>query len=141
MNYFETYTAMEREAFAIADKAGLTKPETARLGHLIIDLAVRFRDDARSTRMQDVTRLEVIGDSGRLLTLSGVSVAQVQLQDDDRTIKVFVKGEVPAPSCQWRPYAEGSWLKPSCVPADVSLPLLPVKLRAFKWGTIYLTPS
>lgn len=42
--------------------------------------------------------------------------------------------------CQWRPYADGSrWLKPSCVPTEDSLPLLPVKLRAFKCCP-YCTP-
>lgn len=43
---------------------------------------------------QKVTRVEVIGDHGRLFTLWGLLAGiELQLQDDGRTLKVFLKGD------------------------------------------------
>ena len=38
-----------------------------------------------------VTRLEVIGESGRLLTLWNIKNVRVDLQDEEETIKIFLE--------------------------------------------------
>lgn len=42
----------------------------------------------------DVTRLEVITDKGRLITMYGVTV-ELSVQDGGRTLKVFAKPALP----------------------------------------------
>lgn len=39
-----------------------------------------------------VTRVEVIGEGGRLLTLHNVSEVQYSKQDRGKTIKIFLRG-------------------------------------------------
>lgn len=43
-----------------------------------------------------VTRIEIVSDSGRVYTGYFEPGARVALQDDGRTMKVFVGAEVPA---------------------------------------------
>jgi hypothetical protein len=43
--------------------------------------------------LDKVTRVEVIGDSGRLITLWDVKDVRIDLQDEEKTLKVFLKGE------------------------------------------------
>ena len=44
------------------------------------------------TTHQGVTRVELVDDRGRAYVAYGVEVAQTSLQDDSRTLKIFVKG-------------------------------------------------
>lgn len=41
--------------------------------------------------LETVTRLEVISESGRILTLHDIKIEKVSFQDDNRTLKIFVK--------------------------------------------------
>lgn len=41
----------------------------------------------------EVSRVEVIGDNGRLLSLWNVEDVQAQIQDNGGTLKVFLKGD------------------------------------------------
>ena len=43
--------------------------------------------------LDKVTRVEVIGDRSRLLTLWNVKDVRIDLQDEEKTLKVFLKGE------------------------------------------------
>lgn len=47
--------------------------------------------EARNEALENVTRFEVIDENGRAYVRHGVKVEQ-SLQDDGRTLKVFIKG-------------------------------------------------
>lgn len=68
----------------------------------------RAKQGVAGDALLEVTRLEVIGDAGRLLTLRPVVVESVQFQDDDRTLKIFVKVEGLASSGEIEPDAKAA---------------------------------
>ena len=51
------------------------------------------RDIETMDKYAKVTRLEVIDETGRAYTHHEVRVLQFSLQDDDRTLKIFVTKE------------------------------------------------
>lgn len=64
-----------------------------------------------------ITRVEVIDDTGRAYVMRGALIIDMQLQDDDRTLKIFInkkKGRPPGnpkptpvdpPQLPYRPFA------------------------------------
>ncbi|GAB5389585.1 MAG: hypothetical protein Alpg2KO_25530 [Alphaproteobacteria bacterium] len=47
------------------------------------------------TNLDKVTRVEVIDDEGRSYTRHNVQDIQFSLQDDDRTLKIFLRSSEP----------------------------------------------
>jgi len=43
-------------------------------------------------KLSKVTRVEVIGDSGRILSLWNVKNVSADLQDNEKTLKIFLEG-------------------------------------------------
>lgn len=58
-------------------------------------------------RTDKVTRVEVIGDGGREWNHWGLRNVQVYLQDDGRTLKVFVEGNGDQESAAARMFRSG----------------------------------
>lgn len=44
----------------------------------------------KNLTINEITRLEIIGPSGRVYTNWNVSTLELSLQDNDRTLKIFV---------------------------------------------------
>lgn len=47
------------------------------------------------THYNDVTRVEVVDDDGRVYVRTGVTLARVAIQDNGRTLKLFVTKKPP----------------------------------------------
>lgn len=58
-----------------------------------------LRDKLQALDFQNVTRFEVIDHNGRALTAYGVTVT-TSLQDEGRTLKVFIDKRTPSPNPQ-----------------------------------------
>jgi hypothetical protein len=65
-------------------------------GYMSIHNAIA--DGEKLQRMKDVNRFEVIDENGRAYVRSAGEVNRLQfdVQDDDRTLKIFVNGKKPA---------------------------------------------
>ncbi len=84
--------------------------------------------------LANVTRLEVIDDTGRALTYPAGEPMEVELsfQDDDRTLKVFVRGrghDYGPMTGKWRRLT-GDNLPPRDRPIELWDPSAPVEQRA-----------
>lgn len=59
------------------------------------DIWKKVRDMIENDKTKRVTRVEVIDDRGRAYTMWDVTNVELSLQDDERTLKVFVTHKSP----------------------------------------------
>ena len=82
---------LDREVLALLDGKQATKAsrqEQSLAPSLLQKLSATSSGD---TRLQKVTRVEVIDSNGRIYTNYNCKDVEIQLQDDNRTLKIFLK--------------------------------------------------
>ena len=58
-------------------------------------------ENIKNNKTKRVTRVEVVDDHGRAYTMWDVTSVELSLQDDERTLKLFVTHKSPTHASHW----------------------------------------